>query len=186
MSLNVTSQQHVVCLSLAARDATALVGFGRRDLGLRRRLRRRDGHAEQSPLPAHVLEQQIEADLQRSCRKTPLQAQPFLGVKDRCGGELGGRQRGRKEIETPPAQIGEALREIGGSVVRLEIRRREIAQHRVVARTIGVVEGQKRGADEVERLIEADGQGGRLVGGGGSFRLGRGGGRCWLRPGIRL
>ncbi len=77
-------------------------------------------------------------------------------VHKRLGAELRGQERGAKEIEVAAAQIGEALREIGCRVPGLEIRRGQIAEHRVVAGTIGIVERQQGRADQVKRLARID------------------------------
>jgi len=79
----------------------------------------------------------------------------------RCG------ERDRVQIEIAPAQVGEAGGEIGCRIPRLEIGRCEIAQHGIISRTVGVVEGEQGRADQVENPVDA-GQRGLLR------RLGRG------------
>jgi hypothetical protein len=76
-------------------------------------------------LPADVLVQQIEVDLQRPGREQPGEAQHLVGVERGRRGELRRGERDREQIEVAPAQIGENLRKIGRGVLGLEVGRGE-------------------------------------------------------------
>ena len=97
-----------------------------RVLRLRLGLRRRNGNAEQPPLPAGVLEQEVEMDLQRSGREEAGEPQHAVAVEHGQGAELGSGEGDREQVEMAAAQVREAVGKIGGAVPGLEFRGGEV------------------------------------------------------------
>src|SRR5262245_38438237 len=133
-------------------------GSRRRRLCLRLRghgLRRSDGNAVETPLVVNHLEHASEINLLRPRGDVADEMRQADLVERRHSSELGCQKRGAVKIEFPPSQVGKTLPEIRGGVARLEIGRGEVAQHCVVARAVGVVEGQQGRANEIESLLDA-------------------------------
>jgi hypothetical protein len=59
------------------------------------------------------------------------------------------------EIEIATSQVGKGLSKIGGGVARLKIGRGKVAQDRVVAREVRIIERQQGRANEIQRLLDA-------------------------------
>ena len=84
------------------------------------------------PNKRHWLLEEIEIDLLRAGREQAGEMQEAALIAGRNRGELRRQQRRAVEIEIAPPQVGKALRQVSRGVARLEIRRGEVAQHRVI------------------------------------------------------
>ena len=144
---------------LAGAAGAARRGRGRRGRGLRRdrsALAQPDRHAEELPLPLHRRVKKLEFDLRRHGRKETRHVHHAAALDLRQQGQLRIEHGDPGKVDLVAAEVGEDFAEPRRGVGRLEARRAEIAQHRVVAGLVRLVERKQRRADQDQHAVAVD------------------------------
>ena len=134
----------------AGSGVAAACRLGRPERRLRGRL---DPDTEEPPLPLHRLEDQIEIYSLWLTRKEAGHPHLTRSGSFRASGTASAGTGGSATDRTAAPQLSEDLGKPRGAVGLLEPRRRQLAEHSVVPRRVGLVERDQRRPDQHEQHV---------------------------------
>ena len=111
------------------------------------------GDAEETPLPLHELEEEIEINPLRLRREKAGHPQHAARIEFGLAEQLGLKEQDWGQIEIAAAQIGESLGEFRRTVRRLETWRAHVAKHAIIACCVGLIKCNQRRQDQHHEFV---------------------------------